>query len=698
MKTSALFLSGFWVLSGFGAAIASSCALANTQLDTVTVAGTRSEISLKNNPASVSVIERKQIEQQGAASVAELLRDIPGVIVADSSAAGMQRIRMRGESSRRVTILVDGQEITDHSTFGTPILIHPSSIERIEVIRGPSSVLYGAKAIGGVINIITREGADRPLEFEVGSRWHSGSNGRQGFMAISGATGDVDYRVSASAEKHADRHVANGPYSSTKTLDNTAFDNTDLSMHLGYRFGFDKHHRVMLKANQHQLSTDSWTDPATLNSSIKEFSIKLPKRDLTKVGLYYQGKYNNSPIKRVQADTFYQWVDREFANHILVDPGMISVAVNSTSIDRNMNYGGSAQVDLNLHPDHDLIVGMQYLMDDLDTQKNTLQYVDGYLDANNQNNNHASMQTLSAFLQDTWRLPQNLNLHVGARFYHINTTLNDTNVTNNTNAKDTTNSQLVKSLGFTYTGLTHSTTRVLYSEGYIMPTLLQMYTDTSAGRGVTTYANPDLKPETSKNIELGIRYANHGLVLDSAGFYSDAQHYITSAPCNPTSACPAGAITDEFININADSAKSFGLEFQLEYHLSHLLLSPYLSGTWMRRETKQNDFVTYHSDTPLLSGKAGARYDHYFTHSELWFDMYLRGASHSSYQESATSTTQTLAGYTTLHLSMGNSMGDNGQYQWSLHLNNLFDKSYRASSNELPGTGRNVVASLQAKF
>src|SRR5690554_948786 len=124
MKLSASFLVGLTAVT------LSSLSFASTQLDTVTVAGTRTELSLKNNPTSVSVLERKQIEKSGASSVAELLRDTPGVTVADSSAAGMLRIRMRGESSRRTTILVDGQELTDHSTFE---IGRASCRERVEV-------------------------------------------------------------------------------------------------------------------------------------------------------------------------------------------------------------------------------------------------------------------------------------------------------------------------------------------------------------------------------------------------------------------------------------------------------------------------------------------------------------------------------------------------------------------------------------
>ncbi|MFY9180421.1 MAG: TonB-dependent receptor [Venatoribacter sp.] len=661
-----------------------------TQLDTITVAGNGSEISLKNNPASVSVLERKQIEQQGASSVAELLRDVPGVVVADSSAAGMQRIRMRGESSRRVTILVDGQEITDHSTFGTPILINPSSIERIEVVRGPASVLYGAKAIGGVINIITRKGAEQPIELEVSGSYHSASKGQQGLVAISGQLNNLDYRLSASGEDHGDRQVASGPYSSTSALQGSSFNNSEMNLHLGYLFGSAANQYLSVKANLHQLSTDSWTDPATLSFPIEEFNIWLPKRDLSKFGLYYQAEPVNSIVKKIQADAYYQWVDRDFANHVVVNPGVIKVAVDSRSVDRNLNYGGRLQVDLALYEKHQLVLGAQYLMDDLDTQKTSLQFIDDAFDSFSSTNTQAQMQTLSAFAFYQWQLPADFNLHAGSRFYRV--------VSDATTGEKSTHLAVVSSLGLTYSGLKRSTARLLYSEGYIMPTLLQMYTNTSAGRGVTTYGNPQLSPETSQNLELGWRYTNHGFMLDMASFYTKAKDYISTISCAESLACPSGAQTSEYVNINADRAQSYGLEFQLEYNLNALLLTPYISGTWMRREITQGDFTTLHSDTPLFSGKAGARYEHYFAQHELWLDIYVRGASQSSYQESANAQVSTLAGYHTLHVSLGQSLGNRSQYQWSLHANNLLNRSYRASSDELPGAGRSFIASLSAKF
>ena len=98
-----------------------------TELDEVIVVGTRTKGMLKTNPHSVTVVSGKKIDRTPVSSVAELLQDSPGVEVTDANSAGTRRVRIRGEDSRRVTILIDGQELTDHSTYGTPILENNSN-------------------------------------------------------------------------------------------------------------------------------------------------------------------------------------------------------------------------------------------------------------------------------------------------------------------------------------------------------------------------------------------------------------------------------------------------------------------------------------------------------------------------------------------------------------------------------------------
>ncbi|MFT0851392.1 TonB-dependent receptor [Achromobacter sp. F4_2707] len=687
----------------------SPAAMRPSKLDTITVLGTRTETSVQNSPASVSVIDRYEIERQAPESIAELIRDVPGVEVVDASAAGMKRIRIRGESSQRVTILVDGQEITDHSTFGTPILVDPANVERIEVIRGPASVLHGAKAIGGVVNIITRRGGDGPIGLEVGGTWYSGSNGWQGWSALSGSVGDFDYRLSVSGDDHNDRKVPKGQYTPTGRLDGTSYNNRDVSLHLGYTLGAERNHHIALKVNQHKLETDSWTSPSTLQYPITDFNISLPKRDLTKVGLYYDGENLSPLVRKVHVDAYYQKVDRLFSNTVTMQPlPIMSVGVNSTSDDRNVNYGGTAQVDLQFYPSHYTIAGVQYLMDDLDTAKNSTTSTTRSIPMQppmktvryNPRRDRASLRTLSAFVQDEWSITDDFKLIGGLRYYHVKSSLDKSSQPIEAGRGGSTTDRLVKSLGMTYTGISNTTLRALYSEGYIMPTLLQMFTDTTAGSGSPTHGNPGLAPETSRNIEIGARYSGGGLVLDATAFYTKAKDYITTQPC-VAGICPASAGAGDYGYVNANSADSFGLELLAEYAIPGSSFTPYASGAWMRREVNVGPLSTYNSATPALSGRLGLRYDDTWAGNDIWADLYMRGSTHSlqTVRSSAgVDSTDRLPGWASLNLSVGAESGRDTRQQFALHFNNILDKEYRASRDELPGTGRNVVLTYQVKF
>jgi len=685
-------------------------------LDTITVMGTRKAIAVQDNPVSVSIIDQEEIERQPGESVAELLRDIPGVIIIDTSAPGMKRIRIRGESSRRVTILIDGQELTDHSTGGTPLLVDTANIERIDVLRGPASVLYGAKAIGGVINIITRKGADKPLQLEAGGSWFTGSDGWQAWTALSGTVEDFDYRLGAARNRHKDRRVARGEWSDSRRLDNSSYNNSELSLHMGQKLGEDRNHYLALKANRHRLDTDAWTDPFSFEYPVVDFGIDLPRRDLDKLGLQYDGDYLSPLVHKLHVDAYYQTVDRLFNNHILMQPlPVMQVNVESSSDDRNINYGGTAQIDLNLHPDHYTIFGLYYLMDDLDTVKTTTTStimaprppsVDFELRAD-----RATARTMSAFVQDEWHLTPALTLSAGMRYYHFEANLTDSSETIRPEQKDRSTGRVVKSAGLTWSLAPESTLRALYAEGYIMPTLLEMFTDNTAGRGVLTYGNPELDPETSRNMELGWRFHGGGFLLDLAAYYTRASSYITTRPCSTSSACPQNPAADSHVYVNADAAKTWGLEFMTEYAFADSPYTAYINGAWARRKLEfaphpdqEDDLPGYDSRLPALTGRAGLRYEKTLSEKEVWGDLFVRASTHSS--ESAVTEdqhllveeTRRLPGWATVNLAGGMALGQDGQYRFGLHLNNLFNRSYRASVDELPAMGRNAVATFRLAF
>lgn len=705
-----------------------------TLLDTMTVVGTRTETSVRDNPASVSVIEREQIERRGADSVAELLRDIPGVSVVDTAVAGMKRIRIRGEQSNRVVILVDGQEMTDHSSFGAPFLIDPSNIERIEVVRGPASVLYGAKAIGGVVNVITKKGADEAVVLELGAGYFSGSRGKQGSAAVSGTLESFDYRLSISGDDHKDRRVAKGHHSPhSRKLPNSGSENKDASLHLGMKLGEAENHYVSFKANQHKLKADGWEDNFSLvqelpaagivNSvtagevDVRQFNANLPKRDLKKAGLYYEGTDLSPLVRKVSVDGFYQKVDREFDNAIRLEgdnvvyssfpPSEVALSMASNSEDTTKTYGGSGQVDFAFHDDHYTLLGVQYLKDQLETDKSNLVHLLKVVPpawfpvappthlfplpvGDAVNFDKATMRTASAFVQDEWTLPNDFKLIGGVRYYHVKSKLDKTEGSKHSAGESSTHSRFVKSLGLTWTGLEHTTLRGGYSEGYVMPSLLEQFTDSRAGRGITLHGNPDLSPERSQNYELGLRYQNRGVVFDSTLFYSKAKQYITFESCAISGRC-----LDGDIYINADKATSFGLELLAEYWVADTPYTPYLNTTLMRRKTTVDDFSTYKTDVPAISGQLGLRYEQSFAAGDLWADAFVQAASKSEKKErdieKSGKVSRSLSGWSTLNFAVGGNFGEIGQHRVALHLNNLNNRHYRASVDEMPATGRNFV-------
>ncbi len=165
----------------------------------VTVTATRVPLTADKVAAGVTVIDRTTIETQGYTTVTEALGAVPGLrIVQSGGPGGVSSVFIRGTNSNHVLVLRDGLQVNDPSdpgnsfNFGVDTL---NDIERIEVIRGPMSGVYGSGAIGGVINIVTRRGQGAPAaELEIAAGLPRAALGR---AAISGQSGVWDYSVTA---------------------------------------------------------------------------------------------------------------------------------------------------------------------------------------------------------------------------------------------------------------------------------------------------------------------------------------------------------------------------------------------------------------------------------------------------------------------------------------------------------------------
>jgi vitamin B12 transporter len=169
--------------------------------DEMVVTANRISQSLNSTLGDVTVIERDQIERAGFSSLSELLQRQPGISMSSNGGAGKaSNIYLRGTNADHVVVLVDGIRINS-ATLGTfsfenmPL----AQIERIEIVRGPASSLYGADAIGGVIQIFTRkgegEGSFRPHAAVGMGSYHT----RTGEAGFSGQTDTTRYGLTVSS-------------------------------------------------------------------------------------------------------------------------------------------------------------------------------------------------------------------------------------------------------------------------------------------------------------------------------------------------------------------------------------------------------------------------------------------------------------------------------------------------------------------
>jgi vitamin B12 transporter len=195
-------LAGAAALSPFAApALASDMAELRIE-DTITVTGTRAERAAERQPLRIDAVSRDQIELENIATLAEALETLPGVAMVQGGPAGSQgSLFSRGTNSQHTLALFDGIRLNDPSApagafdFGQDLL---GEVERVEVARGPLSSLYGSDAIGGVVNLIPRLGADKPFspytEVSVGE-----FSTVRGLAGAAGSTERARYNVTAEA-------------------------------------------------------------------------------------------------------------------------------------------------------------------------------------------------------------------------------------------------------------------------------------------------------------------------------------------------------------------------------------------------------------------------------------------------------------------------------------------------------------------
>jgi len=665
VQTSGRILSGASMLAFLALPLGAQTAVQPPMLGTITLLGTGLETTVFENPSSVTVIDEDEIARIPPARTADFLRTVPGLRVEEQ---GITRISIRGEDARRVRILIDGQAVTDHTTYGPPVVVDPAMVERIEVVRGASSVVSGQRAIGGTINIITRRGADAPLEGSSTGSYFSATRGWRVSNTLAGRQGGFTWRVMQGRSVHDNQRAAG-----IGELPNSDWRDSNLSAWLGYEWG---NHSIGLQATAFDLAANVYTgDP--------DFTIEMPARNLRKLGFFYEGTDLADWLPRLTFDAFSQTIDRQFRNDVRPAPMVRIVTENE---DQQRTWGLNATGELRFTDAWRGVLGLQYEDDFLDVNALTQAYPPfGPTPPPTIRLDQARIRTASAYFQNEVTLAPGLTGTAGLRFYHVRAALEASNTNPLSSNSD---SRVLGSLGLTWELAAPWMLRATASQGYNYPTLNQLFTATTAG-GQLTLPNPDLRPESTDNFEIGARYDNGRTVIDATLFHARARDYILRQ------IIPGGGTTPTGQYQNIAGARTSGIELYAEHELSGGWV-PFASLAYMRRVLDYgNGFTTADSGTPALSGIFGIRRDFDLGTRPASFEVFGTGESGVTLRNDSGVVTAQTSGFTTFGMRASVDLSRHARV--NLAVNNLFNRQYHGYG-QLPGAERSFDLVLQARF
>ena len=214
-------------------------------IEEIIVTATRTETPVSQLPDSVTIISNEQIAQQKATTVFEALRSVPGLNIRQSGSIGRQtEMTIRGSSTSQVLVMIDGVQVNSPTQgFFDFANLTTDNVERIEVVRGPQSTLYGSDAMAGLINIVTKKGKGRP-KFGIRSEFGTPERTYNESISSSGSIKKFNYSVDV-ARIDSDGRGADDDY-----------DKTNISSRFGYEINEKTDIQATMRYNDSMVGID----------------------------------------------------------------------------------------------------------------------------------------------------------------------------------------------------------------------------------------------------------------------------------------------------------------------------------------------------------------------------------------------------------------------------------------------------------
>ena len=493
-----------------------------TALNELVVTGSRYERQLKDVPVITRVISREEIETVNPVDFTTLLEyTLPGIQFYYNTMSQVPEITYQGMDAKAVLFLLDGERISgesgdsniDYSRFNV------NDIERIEVVRGAASTLYDSRAIGGVINIITKKSV-RPFTASMHTRY-AGKKG-QSYSASAGVNlhrfsslTSFGWRKRDSYlvkdEQGKQKEIINPDGSVTKSkTDPVAFNIygysiMDVSQKLSYNF----------------------SDRFTGSARISYYTNKRDKYDNARYYQRYRDLILSGKLK-------WQFADNQNLDLSYIRDNYIK---DNVYVDDDERVYGNVNSTIRLYytgmfGKHTLSGGVDLLREDMKHHfmKDTAT---------------VHMNQYSFCLQDDWQLTDKMNVVVGVRgdkggSYRLHFT---------------------PKVSVLYRPLKTITLRAGYSQGYRIPNLKELYQEFNmGGMGIMMYGNKDLKPEEGTQISASVEYDYKGLNLSVSTYHNRYKNKISYEYISPGKSW-------NMKYVNALNVKTTGVEVTANYKL-----------------------------------------------------------------------------------------------------------------------------------
>lgn len=628
--------------------------------------------------------EKKEMALLNPQNVSQVLQTQTGF----TNRSGYQTpLTLRGMSGKHLLVLRNGMR--RFSSYPSGYMSHTINVydlERIDVEKGAASVLYGAGAIGGIINLVDKspfkqKGFNARLTGGFGS-----VNNEKNALACGGWSNGKLALKSAFRYRDAD----NFEYPDGSDAENSFYTDKDLFVAAGYRFSDT--HQLVFSADLHD--GGPWGKPVGFNGSDYMRVKTLEERS---DNLSLQDKLLLKNKHEINWSAFYSNESRVLEKNYYTAAGYMLSYVETTDFS-DYYYGTRITSNWRINRAYRILAGGDFYSFHISTPTDAVDYIEG-LSFQNRVSYNARSYISGSFIENHLQLNKRWKLLGGIRYDYASVYEGDVYSTDQDDEQHEVKHAVSGNIAVAFRAAAHSRIKLNLARSFRMPETTELYADSYTSNGIL-YSNPDLEPEYCKSIDLVYSYSLKSLSFEFSPFLWLMDDMITKEEIN-------GLPGTNYQYVNVGKTRLWGGEFRADLSLDHLLRSgdalqvsagvAYLNGTDVSEADGYFANGTPLDYVPPVNAKANLRYRTpvFQNVRATWALRPVYYAEQKRLGESSYATPSYLVFGTTLGFDF---TAAKTRPSLNIAINNLFNTEYYTYYSYLPSEGRDIRVFLTFHF